>query len=151
MIQKIQFPVNWTIKVLNQCINVYAYTHIHIESVYALFWRKNLYMHFGFYVFLELIRVGSYWKVSEMNGNSIYWSKIAFGGACGALKGNYKKKQVSRRSISVKNNAICICTFQKSIYTLPVRVAILLARSDRNITAKAQLSPETSRAYILSR
>ena len=91
-----------------KCCFKKKHSYIHIESVYALFWRKNLYMHFGFYMFLELIRVGSYWKVSEMNGNSIYWSKIAFGGACGALKRDYKKKQVSRRSISVKNNAICI-------------------------------------------
>ena len=33
----------------------------------------------------------------KMKENWIKWCKIAFGGACGALKRKYKKKQDSRR------------------------------------------------------
>ena len=38
----------------------------------------------------------------KMKGNWIKWCKIAFGGACGALKRKYKKKQDSRRLFSVR-------------------------------------------------
>ena len=51
----------------------------------------------------------------KMKGNWIKWCKIAFGGACGALKRKYKKKQDSRRLFSAQG---CICKFEKSIYTL---------------------------------
>ena len=39
----------------------------------------------------------------KMKGNWIKWLKIAFGGACGALKRKYKKKQDSIRLFSARN------------------------------------------------
>ena len=57
----------------------------------------------------------------EMKGNWIKWFKISFGGACGALKRKYKKKQDSRRLFSVQKNwriQGCICKFRgkKCVY-----------------------------------
>ena len=48
--------------------------------------------------FLDYIMSGSI----KMKGNWIKWCKIAFGGACGALKRKYKKKQDSRRLFSAQ-------------------------------------------------
>ena len=57
-------------------------------------------------IFRTIILVS--WVISclealKMKGNWIRWCKISFGGACGALKRKYKKKQDSRRLFSVQN------------------------------------------------
>ena len=77
-----------------QCINVYAYTHIHGVCVYAQMGRKSVYMHKCVYSQIQMCILGimsqnqpkTIPERSESKGNANRERKIAFGGACGALK-----------------------------------------------------------------